>query len=406
MKHRDSIAPILESIIIADAFASPLDNHSAEHIRAVFGNITAHTDPAPALKHKLHLWKKPGLYTAISQYLILLCAVNAHNNAYNHQSVLHFLQTLGDSSCYLRHPYGLLQHINSVYDAPTAELCLFMPSLLCLQYPPTPEQTIRFALMHNKHPASCLAALFYYQLLHQIVSHNVSELSIALCESLASATVSMIQEYSNVIFECGANPLAFHEAASDLYNMITALPVENDEPTVTAHCLQFANKWSKYSITRLTVNHPFTILPLAMYHLHTTPIESIYFSTVQKGGKVSVLVPMSAAIASALYGKDAVPHILKEELINKKRIFQFTASLADNTLSMNYITEFFQNELKLTQKEKEELESKLKHIKHPKDKQKKPSADNRNGLTRHVVESWTKTDKAKWKKEKKNQKLY
>jgi hypothetical protein len=74
--------------------------------------------------------------------------------------------------------------------------------------------------------------------------------------------------------------------------------------------------------------------------------------------------------------------------------------ISDNSWNYNNINNFFQSESSLTRKEIEEYQSKLKHYKKP-----EKLTNNRKTLeekmAQHIVESWTKTDKAKWKKEKK-----
>lgn len=396
---------ILESIIIADAFASPLDNLSAQHIKATFGDVTEFVDPTPALKHKLNLWKKPGLYTSLSQYCILLCAINSQNYTYNHQLVINFLHSLGDSSVYFRHTPQILHNLNNTFDAPTAELLVFIPSLLFCKRESTPQNLLHFILAHNKNAATCVACTFFYLLLKEIIGRQLSILHPELVNDVSSQMALLIQQHSASIFEHGANPQVVTQAANDLYALMTTLPFASDEATFTQHVLNYANKWSTNSFTRLTVNHPFAILSFAFYCSYSTPYNAV-FSHIHHGGRVSVLLPLIAAISAALYGPDSIPEHLKETLINKKRIYQLLQFLHESSITMNYLTEFFQNEMKLTQKEKDELESKLKHSKHIKEKPKKPAADKHNAMTNHVVESWTKLDKAKWKKEKKKHKPY
>lgn len=396
---------ILQSIIIADAFASPLDNLSAQHIKVTFGDVTEYVDPEPALKHKLYLWKKPGLYTSLSQYCILLCAINSQNYTYNHQLVINFLHSLGDSSAYFRHTPQILHNLGNAYDAPTAELLVLIPSLLFCKREPTPQNLLHFILAHNKNAATCAACTFFYLLLKEIIGRQLSTFHPEILNDISSQMALLIQQHSASIFEHGANPQVITQAASDLHALMTTLPLTSDEVTLTRHILNYANKWSNNSFTRLTVNHPFAILPFALYCSYSTTIDAV-FSHIRHGGRVSVLLPLVAAISVALYGPDSIPENLKEALINKKRIYQLLQLLQEGSMSMNYLTEFFQNEMKLTQKEKDELESKLKHSKHTREKPKKPVADKHAVMTNHVVESWTKLDKAKWKKERKKHKPY
>ncbi|MCX8124112.1 MAG: hypothetical protein N3F66_08110 [Spirochaetes bacterium] len=394
---RTQLSQILHSIIVADAFASPLDNLSAEHIHNVFSTLHDYTDPTPALKHKLHLWKKPGLYTALSQYCIILSAINIHSQFFNYQHVSQFIISLGDSSHVFRHPQGFLQHLDSLYDSPTSELLICIPTLFFLQKQ-HPESIINFILTHNKNAATFSSSLFLYNLLEEIFKRQLITCDTSVLHTAAIHTVEFTHTYSSAIFDNGGNPQKVIEAAKDLYLMIEKLPLTDDETSLTQHCVTFASRWSKNTYTRLNVNHPFALLPLAVYCINTYEKDSLLFSAIKRGGKVSLLVPLVAIIATALYGFDVIPQMLIQNLINKKRISQFIKLLQENSVSINFLHEFFMNEEKMTRKEHEELESKLKHVT-PKSSKKK-TEDKYSSMTYHVVESWTKLDKAKWKKER------
>jgi len=395
---RSRLTQILHSIIIADAIASPLDNLSAEHIHNVFGTIHDYTDPTPALKHKLHVWKKPGLYTALSQYCIILSAINAQLTTYSHKHILNFISSLGDSSSIFRHPQGFLQHLNSPYDAPTAELLICIPALFFLNKQ-NANSIIHFILSHNTNPAVCVSSLFVYMLIEEIIQRQFIALDGAVLQQTAETTLQFTHTHSSALFDNGGNPQNIIEAAKDLYSMMMQLPLGNKLTHFTSHCLPFANRWSKNAYTRLTVNHPFALLPMALYCIQTFDKELLFSLSLHQGGKTSLLVPLAALIATAFYGDDIIPKNLIDTIVNKKRILQLLESLQNNSISINYLTEFFQNEKKLTQKEHEELESKLKHIA-PKRPSSKQSKDSSKDITQHVIESWTKLDKAKWKKER------
>lgn len=395
---RFKLTQMLHGIMIADALASPLDNLSAGHIRNVFGTIQDYTDPACALKHKLHLWKKPGLYTAISQYCVLLSVINIREHTYNHQHVVNFLFSLGDSNCIFRHPRGFLQHLNSPYDAPTAELLICIPTVFFLQKQ-NPLSLIHFILTHNKNAAVCVSALFIYMLLEDITRLNLQALDGAVLQHTVENVLQFTHTYSSAIFDNGGNSHTIIQAAEDLHSMIQHMPHRSSLTQYTEYCLPFAHRWSKNTYTRLTVNHPFTLVPMALYCIETNAIENVLYTAVHQGGTISLLVPLVAILATALYGYDCIPKHLMDTMVNKKRILQLLEGLQKNSISMEFISEFFQNEKNLTQKEQEELESKLKHVASKRPSSKK-SQDAHKDMTQIVVESWTKLDKAKWKKER------
>ena len=69
-----TIADILFSAIIGDAAGYTLNGMKKNHIKAVFKEITGFTDPAPALKDNMQRWKKPGLYSSITQNILITAA--------------------------------------------------------------------------------------------------------------------------------------------------------------------------------------------------------------------------------------------------------------------------------------------------------------------------------------------
>ena len=394
---------MLNSIIIADALASPLDNSSAEHLRSVFGAIHDYSDPTPALKNKLHMWKKPSSYTAISQYCILVAGINALHTTYNHKAIVDFFSLFGDSSTVLRHPQGFLYNYNSPYDAPTCELLICIPALFFLQHHPTTETVIHFISSHNKNAAIFTASMFLFYLLEEIIKQKLTELPSTL-HHITSRVLQDIEQHSSTIFDNGINPALVYEAAKDFHTLFENITLQSNEKEFTSYCLPFVHKWSKNTFTRLTVNHPFALLPLALFIIHSNSNkQSLLFETVHKGGKIALLTPLVALLSACLWGNDVIPAHLRDGIINKKRIAQLIELLHKRQISFTYLTEFFKNEEKLTRKEKEELESKLKHVKiKSKFKNKKP--DSYTELSQHVVASWTKVDKAKWKKERKKHK--
>ena len=68
----DVTSAIILSVIAGDALGSPLEGMSRGHIKSCFGPLSGYADPEPALKGKMDRWKKPGLYSSISQFMLML----------------------------------------------------------------------------------------------------------------------------------------------------------------------------------------------------------------------------------------------------------------------------------------------------------------------------------------------
>ncbi len=72
-------------------------------------------------------------------------------------------------------------------------------------------------------------------------------------------------------------------------------------------------------------------------------------------------------------------------------------SVLKEKITEEIIQDFISGEASLSAKETEEKNAKLKHVK-IKIKKKKSRHEMEKELSNHVVESWTKFDRAKWRK--------
>ncbi len=72
MNGNEKSTGILLGAIIGDALCSPLEGLSPGHLRSTLGRITGYMDPEPALRGKLDRWKKPALYTSLSQMALIV----------------------------------------------------------------------------------------------------------------------------------------------------------------------------------------------------------------------------------------------------------------------------------------------------------------------------------------------
>ncbi len=151
------------------------------------------------------------------------------------------------------------------------------------------------------------------------------------------------------------------------------------------------------------MDHPFALYPYALLLIKTWKGEMVDFLhfCARQGGSTTVLTCI-AAIISYAYSEDSfIPETLEKNLVNKKFIDRLAAELNGNNAPAGMLAEFIAAEAGLTNKENEELKAKLKHQKHPKDRTPKTRQTREKELSTHIVESWTKIDKARWKKDRK-----
>jgi hypothetical protein len=130
----------------------------------------------------------------------------------------------------------------------------------------------------------------------------------------------------------------------------------------------------------------------------TMPHNAVFHAASREGGSASALAAVSAALTTAFYGFD-VPVNLLEDLVNKKKVTGMIELLSSKGPRDEITGILYDSEPGLTTKEMEEYRARNK--KEPK-KQTPPKnrRDAESELTKHVVESWTKIDKAKWRKER------
>lgn len=98
---------IIIGAAIGDALCSPLDGLGPGHIRSIFGRVREYLDPAPALKGRLDRWKKPALYTSISQ-TIMLILISAREDG--GPDMDRFLRSLEDNPPVEGNLYGAFRH--------------------------------------------------------------------------------------------------------------------------------------------------------------------------------------------------------------------------------------------------------------------------------------------------------
>ncbi|MFW6367018.1 MAG: hypothetical protein ACOC2H_11165, partial [Spirochaetota bacterium] len=156
-------------------------------------------------------------------------------------------------------------------------------------------------------------------------------------------------------------------------------------------------------VTRVTIDHPlilpFYAIVLALDERYNS--GSLPGSAVVSGGETGLaaalacqLLPDGVALA------ESYP-FLADDLVNKKQIQKIVPRIASGRCTMDEMTLFFDGEQKLSGKEREERAVLMKHArkKAPVRRKKDTRRDREEQLSKHVVESWTKRDKARWKRE-------
>lgn len=407
---------IIKGAVTGDAAGYTLNSLKKNHIRAVFREISDFTDPAPALKHGMNKWRKPGLYSSISQLMLLAgaCTERRHFNSER------FTEAVKNAPELPGHEYGCFRdpgtaEKNFIIHAGKTETGEYRFEYPCARILPitiplmmmkmngvdTVLPVFAFVSMFTADISTALCSALLLQIIDRINTDQGNSLFEHAAES-GAALVEYAEAKSHLFFELGYNPDYVINDARFIHSILRKIFSSQGISSVENTIIAEVNKKISTPITRASVNLPFTILPFALSFVENTARpQDIILSAVAEGGSSSALASIAGALACAKYG-DCIPQRLDEGLINRKKIRMIISDIASGRNREQVIRELTFGELSLTKKEHEEYlaRNKKSTAKKSAGAEKKP-VHREDTLSRHIVESWTKIDKARWKKEKK-----
>ncbi len=418
------IKRIITGAIIGDALGSPLDGMSRGHIHSSFKRVDGFIDPTPGLKGKMDRWRMPGLYSSLSQMMIINSYYLISNKQLNEKQFIEFIKRMPDvpDSRYsiLRNPgqieRGFIDRINQdttsysegTFNYPNAGSAIFItPCIFNSKSRDIAKNTIRHSLLFNRELYSLAGTLIFTNLIDKLVKNDSSTSAIIKDTALETARNQRNEtdDLSGWIFDKGINPDTFSNVIEDYINILSEINKIDDLEDAEKAICAYVNSRIKSPITRATVNHPLAIIPYSIFitAVKISQPSEILFYAANQGGASSVLCSLTGILAGSCIENDWLPEELTERLVNKKRINSIIEEIARGRLSPQIIDEFIKSEASLTQKEIQERNAKLKHVK-IKTKKKKTRKDKEKEISKHVVESWTKSDQAKWRKKLDKQK--
>lgn len=407
----NKIKGIVLGSIIGDALGTPLGGFSKGHISSVFKRINGYADPAPALKGNMERWKKPALYSSISQMIILL---SYHLTSSGRRLSFHdLIKSAADTS---EMDYGIFRHpgvmekkyferiknpaITEIFSWPCTELSLISTPFAYNES--ADHEIVSFCSALNRDIASITGTLVFINILKTVI-YAEKNITPDLAVNVVSSLQNNINKNPGILFDKGINPDYILSSLEDFGSIFSSLRELHTAEKAEEKICSIANKKLKTPVTRATVNHPLLIIPysIVLSSLSGNNPAEIYFTAASEGGAASVLCGFCGALCGALHGADSIPESLIENLVNRRKILSVIDSISSG--EDNFMDDFLKNELLLTRKETEERNARLKHIK-PKKKEEKTRKSSEQEIARHVVESWTKTDKAKWRRRLDNEK--
>jgi len=416
------IKGMLLGAIAGDAIGTPFNGLSKAHIHAVYKNINNYTDATPALKGKLQDWKKAGLYSSSSQLMLLLLIFTIKNKRMNIYDFARFVRKIPEAAeneyGIFRHPGSTerhFMHTNKEEIAPSEEKKYYIASarssIIIIPFsvlnPNINDNLIidmlSFSFLFNKDAHSTAGALLFVMFLISIINEKNSGLAklINMAIEVSNFLLGKTSVLANRISEIGIMHNHLESCIKDYLYIFSQIKDTKEIPEAEKIIVNYVNTKIKTPITRATIDHPLAIIPFVVFFTarHLGQPSEILFRAAEIGGAASILCALTGALTGAMLGTDWLQGNLLNDLVNKKRIINIVDSAINAKLTDALVDDFIQCEASLTTKEIQEKNAKLKHVKiKPKKIKKKSRKDIERELSAHVVESWTKLDKAKWRK--------
>jgi hypothetical protein len=408
------IRDMLTGLITGDAAGVPFEGLSREHIKAVFKDSSVYPDPMPALKNREERWNKPGLYSYITRFAIMTsaAAVTKGDPAENLDRLMrHALENnlttdeafTGSSHVPAVYMTNLKENKNIPCTAPYVKAAAFALPLAMINTGTAAlsAMTLRYIRKFTSDSNTAVSALITVRLLNSIIYHENISPPLPLSMVTAEELLTWSESAPDDIFGCGFNPGSLNQSILLFRNILNSIADADSMDRADKIICDTVNKLHTGSpVTRSVIDRPETLVPFAIYcaggTIDTDDIDNTVTSLVKRGGSASATGALAAAILHACNGSPEKSAFL-DKLVNKTRISALIESISAFRMKQDRITDFLNNETLLLRKENEERSSRMKgrgdDLKKP--KKEKPDYEN---LNRHVVESWTKADKAKWKK--------
>jgi ADP-ribosylglycohydrolase len=219
-----TIRNILLSAIIGDALGSGVDGFTKGHIHARYRDMDDYIDPEEALKGRLDMWRKPGLYSSISQFMLILSMACARRGAcidYFGRSVAGSPEVSGYGPGVFRHPDGIEQNfISRMKDeqeksnVPTSPGVRIIPALLPLSFRNNSEMehmtdVISYVRLFTHDLPTMASSLLFSSLLRTLVrGDNSSSDPVLKSLETSSAMAEAIESNSAGIFALAEIPVS------------------------------------------------------------------------------------------------------------------------------------------------------------------------------------------------------
>lgn len=397
------IEKILTTVAVTDAMTSPLEGHSRGHIASHLKDEAPFPDTGTLFRKNMDKWRMPALYSSLTTLFIIMsyylrqgrpdnAALRKVLEKTGHQEADAILRYAGqaEKEAFIRLKGDSGQRVSSSDHriiVQAASFPLFIDDFHIRQ-----ERLRRWY-------ADITSSV------HTIIPAMLVSETIALCSDGFSPLSSFEQALSllhtfyydnpGLLFDLGFNPDLFLTLFREIENSMPSLTasasnIGSAEESVISSC----QGWYKRPLKRATVPEALPQLFMAVLAgEHDFPALSL-----SRLGGTPAPVAVLAALFRTLQSVSTDSEIaLMDSLVNKHLLREIIEAFGKGSVSQALMQKWLQGEEKLTLQQKSLLDAKTRHTPAPKRRGSTPRTS--EDITNVVVESWTKRDQARWKKE-------
>src|SRR4030042_1698133 len=355
---------ILLAAIIGDALGSAVEGMGRGHINVHFKEITGYMDPEPALKNRMERWRKPGLDSSISQFMLILAMTSSRKGPCAEAFTRHVTSSpeLPD------YRYGIFRYPDSVEkkfidtlrdarrgtETSTLPRVRIIPALTPLSFrgnsPLEQVADVAGFVRRFTHDLPTMAAgLLYSFLLTALLNErSVAPAPLRKALEVAESLAATVETNSSSIFSMALNPDALKLELLNLSGALRRIIPPGTKETAEDIICSWINRSLKTPITRATVNIP----PALLLHslslcTHLIDDSRLMFRAAAEGGAAASLTAMTGVIAACILGPAIVPETLVRNLVNRKKIISHVDTLAGDAVPSERIVDFIRSEASL-----------------------------------------------------------
>lgn len=382
---------MLLDLFIADAVATPFEGLSEGHIKSAKLDFENYFDTRTLLKDHPDKWCKPGLYSSVAA-AGFVCAASALIAPENPDF---FVSNCGKkiSSDSLRSPDSFLLSLGGGDQFGGAANYISLYASLYAHYcSDLSEERLLSFIFTMTRDAETLTSAF---MAANIVQKKPSTMHDAY--GIVHGSLQWCLDNQPLFFKGGYHPDLVIKTAGYYDNIFTILKKNDDKTRIWKEIFAYVSNIMSRNVVRPTI-YPMTLLPYTLdLALRINEAHTLLQMAVAPGASTRASA-LFAVLMSRISLADELPTLLSG-LVNRRKIIELSELAENGNISLSVMDEFLKGEEALTRKEREERNALLKHSHKKIEEKKKNRTKSTKELTTHVVESWTKVDKARYRKQ-------